>query len=169
MVKPLLNAIIFGNALKKCLNDNTNKRNLIVKNHTVLTIKDQCELLGISRSNYYYKKTNKKRFSKEEEKAMKIIDETHLKHPSYGARSHKHNLKRRGIKLTRYKVKNLMEHMRIYSTAPQPKTSIPNKKAKCAPYLLRGMYISHPNHVWSTDITYIPLGHSHVYLSAVID
>ena len=135
----------------------------------MLTIKDQCKLLGISRTNYYYKKADKKRFSEEEEKAMQIIDKTHLKHPSYGARKHKHNLKRHGIKISRHKVKKLMDHMHIYSTAPQPKTSIPNKKAKCAPYLLRGMYICHPNQVWSTDITYIPLGQSHVYLSAVID
>ena len=155
--------------MKKCLNGNIDKRSLIIEEHTALTKKDQCKLLEISRSSYYYKKADKKEFSEEEEEAMKIIDKTHLKHPSYGARKHKQNLKREGIDFTRHKVKKLMNHMHIYSIAPQPKTSTPNKKAKCAPYLLRGMYISHPNQVWSTDITYIPLGRGHVYLSAVID
>ena len=37
------------------------------------------------------------------------------------------------------------------------------------PYLLRNLEITRPNQVWCTDITYIPLGGSHVYLTAVMD
>lgn len=71
---------------------------------------------------------------------------------------------------SRRHVRALMEHMGIRSTAPQPKTSAPAKHRPRFPYLLRGgKRIMFPNQVWSTDITYVPLGRGHVYLSAVID
>lgn len=148
-----------------------NKKELVDNNNKYLSIKEQCRLLDYSRSNFYYKNknTNKKEFTDEEEKAMKIIDKDHTEFPCYGARSHREALKKHNIFLSRHKVKKLMNHMHIYSLAPQPKTSIPNKKAKCAPYLLSGLPIRYPNQVWATDITYIPLNKGHVYLSVVID
>lgn len=155
--------------MRKYLEKSQIIKQLISNQNSKLSIKKQCSLLGIARSSFYHKSKTKQLFTKEEEKAMKIIDKTHLKHLSYGARSHKHNLMRFGINMSRYRVKKLMEHLRIKSCAPQPKTSIPNKKAKCAPYLLRGLPIRHPNQVWATDITYISLGKRHVYLSAIID
>ena len=37
------------------------------------------------------------------------------------------------------------------------------------PYLLNGLYITHANQVWCTDITYIPMRHGFMYLTAIID
>jgi putative transposase len=54
-------------------------------------------------------------------------------------------------------------------TAPGPNTSRPQPQHKVYPYLLRGVAVTRPNQVWSTDITYIRLAHGFVYLVAVID
>lgn len=44
-----------------------------------------------------------------------------------------------------------------------------NPEHKKFPYLLRDVSIEYPNQVWSTDITYIKLKHSFIYLMAIID
>ncbi|WP_341756625.1 MULTISPECIES: transposase [unclassified Candidatus Tisiphia] len=55
--------------------------NMIEPNHNKLTIIQQCKLLGISRSSYYYQPTG---ISEQELKIMAIIDETYTMHPYYG-------------------------------------------------------------------------------------
>ncbi len=100
---------------------------------------------------------------------MLIMDKAHTQNSSYGARMHMKNLARYGIHLGRHKVRKLMLYMGLRSTAPQPKTSTKAKDHPKISYLLHGKIITFPNQVWSTDITYIPLGRGHVYLSAIID
>ena len=144
------------------------KKSLVDRENPDITVKRQCELLGIPRSSFYAKR-KPEGFTEEEERAMKIMDEAHTENSYYGARSHMKNLAKHGIEFGRHHVARLMEHMGIRSTAPQPKTSTPAKKHPKIPYLLRGLPIRHPNQVWATDITYVPLGRGHVYLSAIID
>ena len=60
----------------------------------------------------------------------------------------------------------LMGLMPIYQ---QPRTSIPAKRHKLYPYLLRGVPIDRPNQVWCADITYIPLAKGFLYLVAIIE
>ena len=43
------------------------------------------------------------------------------------------------------------------------------QQAKVCPYLLRNAVIDAPNQAWSIDITYIPIRHGFLYLTAVID
>ena len=62
-----------------------------------------------------------------------------------------------------------MRQMGIESIYPKPRLSTPGKGHKTYPYLLRNLEIDRSNQVWSTHITYIPLGDSHVYLTAVMD
>ena len=89
---------------------------------------------------------------------------------SYGARKISKELKRRNIcDFGRTHTKRLMDIMGIYPIYPKPKTSTPAKYHKKFPYLLRGKTIRFPNQVWATDITFLPLGHGHVYLSCIID
>ena len=134
-----------------------------------LSIKRQRELIGLPRSSYYAPRQDKPELTEEEERAMAIIDGAHADNPYYGARSHMSNLAKRGIHMGRHHVARLMAAMGIRSTAPQPKTSENKREHPRFPYLLRGLAICRPNQVWSTDITYVPLGRGHVYLSAVID
>lgn len=105
-----------------------------------ITVKRQCELLGIPRSSYYAER-KPQGFTEEEERAMKIMDAAHVENSYYGSRSHMKNLAKSGIRFGRHHVARLMEHMGIRSTAPQPKTSTPAKNHPKIPYLLRGLPI----------------------------
>ena len=164
-----MNAIIFNGALERSSMSLDFRKSLVSRDNPDLTVKRQCELVGLPRSSYYAPEPKGGAFTEEEERAMRIMDEAHAENSYYGARSHMKNLERHGIRFGRHHVKRLMEHMGIRSTAPQPKTSAPAKHHPKIPYLLRGYPVRFPNQVWSCDIAYIPIGRAHVYLSAIID
>jgi len=62
-----------------------------------------------------------------------------------------------------------MDEMGIYAVYPKPNLSKSNRSHPKFPYLLRNMNIFLPNQVWAIDITYIKMGKSHMYLTAIID
>jgi len=59
--------------------------------------------------------------------------------------------------------------MGLEAIGPKPNTSKPAPGHKVYPYLLRGLEITQSNHVWATDITYVPMAQGFMYLMAVID
>lgn len=71
--------------------------------------------------------------------------------------------------VNRKRIQNLMRKMGIAAIYPKPNLSKPSTEHKKYPYLLRGVAITRPNQVWSTDITYIRLQRGFIYLTAVID
>ena len=145
------------------------RKQLVDRESGGLTVSRQCELLGLPRPSYYAPGKKPEGFTEEEERAMAIVGGAHAENSYYGARSHREHLARNGIKFGRHHVAQLMGHMGLRSTAPQPRTSEPAEHHPKIPYLLRGKIVRFPNQVWSTDITYLPLGRGHVYLSAIID
>jgi len=74
-----------------------------------------------------------------------------------------------GYSINRKRVQRLMRVLGLAGMAPGPHTSKPHPENKVYPYLLRGLSVTRPNHVWSADITYIRLLHGFVYLIAIID
>jgi putative transposase len=62
-----------------------------------------------------------------------------------------------------------MQVLHLVATYPKPRTTIACREHKKFPYLLRDVVPSYPNHIWSTDITYIGLSLGFVYLTAIID
>jgi putative transposase len=62
-----------------------------------------------------------------------------------------------------------MKNMGLEGLAPKPRTTIPSKENRVYPYLLRGLVIAKPDHVWCSDITYIPMRQGYLYLCAVMD
>lgn len=100
---------------------------------------------------------------------MAIIDEVHTELPATGARKMAAECRRRGVPATRYSAGAAMAEMGIRPFYPKPSTSAPAKRARKFPYLLRGLDIARPNQVWATDITYVRMGRTHMYLSVVID
>ena len=98
-----------------------------------------------------------------------MIDEKYLERPFYGSRKMTQWLCREGHAVNRKRVQRLMQLMGLEAIYRKPRTTIPNAENKVYPYLLRGVPITHCNHVWSTDITYIPMRHGFMYLVAVID
>jgi len=100
---------------------------------------------------------------------MNIIDRLHLKHPFAGSRMLCDLLFRRGHVANRKRIVRLMRLMGLEAMYPKQNLSKPHPGHRVFPYLLRGVDIVRPNHVWSIDITYIPLSGGFLYLVAIID
>ena len=98
-----------------------------------------------------------------------LIDEEFTRHPFYGTRRMVIFLQNVGHTLNRKRVQRLMRQMGLAGMAPGPNTSRPHPEHKIYPYRLRGVAVTRPNQVWSTDITYIRLTHGFAYLVAIID
>lgn len=131
-----------------------------------LSVRRQCELLRVPRSGLYH---DVKPTGEEDLALMRQVDELHLKFPFYGSRKLLHELRRKGHVVNRKRVQRLMRVMGLESMAPKPKTSAPGPEHAVYPYLLRKLTISRANHVWASDITYIPMRSGFVYLVAIID
>lgn len=95
---------------------------------------------------------------------MRRIDELFTRCPFFGSRKLAHELG-----FNRKRIQRLMHVMGIEAIYRKPRTTRSASGHKIYPYLLRNVPITHPNHVWSTDITYIPMRHGYLYLVAVID
>ncbi len=78
-------------------------------------------------------------------------------------------LNKEGRGVNRKRVQRLMRVMGIEALVPRPGTSKPAPGHKIYPYLLRGLAIAEPNHVWAADITYVPMACGFLYLVAIID
>jgi putative transposase len=131
-----------------------------------VSVRRQCEILGVSRSSVYYEPVQP---DGEELELMRRIDEIHLEYPFYGSRTIARELRGKGYRANRKRVQRLMRLMGLESVAPKPNTSKPNEEHPVYPYLLRGLTINRPNQVWAADITYIPLARGFAYLVAVMD
>ena len=130
------------------------------------SISCQCQLLGLNRSSFYYQPRPVKHDDLE---LMRLIDEQYLKTPTYGSRSMARHLRRQGRKVNRKRIQRLMRLMGIEAIYPKPHTSRPFPEHKIYPYLLRNVEIDHVNHVWASDISYVPLDRGFMYLVVVMD
>lgn len=131
-----------------------------------LSVRRQCELLNLARSGVY---RSEPATSSDDLAMMRRIDELHLKWPFYGSRRMMFELNQAGYGINRKRVQRLMRVMRIEALVPRPGTSKAAPGHKIYPYLLRGISITEPNHVWASDITYIPMTQGFLYLVAIID
>ncbi|MFC0613614.1 IS3 family transposase, partial [Scopulibacillus daqui] len=131
-----------------------------------LPITQQADLLSLNRSSLYYKPVDP---SPEELTIKHRIDEIYTKYPFYGSRRMTIQLNREGVNINRKAVQRHMREMGIQGISPGPNLSKRNLQHRIYPYLLRGVTISHPNHVWGIDITYIRMQKGWMYLVAVID
>ncbi len=142
------------------------KRALIEPEHAELSIAQQCKLLGLARSSYYYEPVPQ---SEENLQLMRMLDEQYTRTPFYGTRKMAAWLDTQGYPVERKRVRRLLHLMGLEAIYPKPHTSLPGAPAQRYPYLLRGMSIERCNQVWSCDITYIRLQRGFIYLMAVID
>jgi len=126
-----------------------------------LSVRRQCELLGLPRSSWYYELG---RETMANLALMRSIDEQYLQTPFYGSRRMAVELE-----INRKHAQRLMRVMGLEAIYPRPRTTQRDLQHRIYPYLLRNVVIERPDHVWSTDITYVPLATGYVYLTAVID
>jgi len=131
-----------------------------------LTITQQARLVGLSRSSVYYKAQP---VSPRDITIMNLIDRLHTDWPFAGARMLRDMLRRDGHHIGRRHVATLMRRMGIEALYCKKNTSRRNPEHQVYPYLLRGLTIERPNHVWCTDISYIPMSRGFLYLCAVLD
>lgn len=139
---------------------------MIHRNHPEISVRRQCELVGLNRSSLYYEPAQESEYNL---LLMRLIDEQYTKTPFYGWRRMQVILKRQGHDVNHKRVRRLMQKMGLQAIYPKAKTTVLSGEHKIYPYLLRGVNIIHVNQVWSTDITYIPIRNGFMYLVAVID
>ena len=153
--------------LKK-LSDLTTRVNLVRNLSTTkeLPVSTGAKLLGINRTSVYYEVLP---VSQEELECKSVIDHLHTDNPTWGARQMSAQLKLRGYQVGRRKAGRYMREMDITPIYPKMNLSKRMKQAKVCPYLLRNAVIDRPNQAWSIDITYIPMKHGFLYLTAIID
>jgi putative transposase len=141
-------------------------RPLVEPGHPQLSVRRQCELLGLSRSSLYYEPVGE---TAEDLRLMRLLDEEYTRHPFYGSRRMTAWLVRQGEAVNRKRVRRLMGLMGLEAIYPKPRLSAPGSGHRVYPYLLRDVKIGRPDQVWSADITYVPLASGFMYLAATID
>jgi len=142
------------------------RRQYIEPTHPTLSIRRQCELVGLNRSTWYYQPVPE---SEENLRVMRLIDEQYLRTPFYGWPRMTVHLRGLGEVVNHKRVQRLMQKMGLQAVYPKPRTTISAPGHQVYPYLLRGLAITRPNQVWSADITYIPMHRGFLYLMAIID
>jgi putative transposase len=142
------------------------KRGWIEPDHPEVPIGRQCELLGLSRSSYYYQSQGER---PENIRLMHQIDRLFTAYPFYGVEKMTAHLCRQGSQVNVKRVRRLMRKMGLEAVYPKPKLSQRHPEHQVYPYLLRDLAITRPNQVWCTDITYIRLVSGFVYLVAIMD
>ncbi len=139
---------------------------MIEREYQEIPIYRQCELLGISKSAYYYKEAGENPLNLH---LMNLIDEQYTKAPFYGVEKMTEWLKRQGYRVNCKRIRRLMRKMGLEAVYPGPRLSMSNKEHKKYPYLLKDLQINRPDQVWCTDITYIRMKHGFIYLIAIMD
>jgi putative transposase len=142
------------------------RRPLIEVGHPELSIRRQCELLGLNRSSLYYEPAGE---SSEDFRLMRLIDEQYTARPFYGSRRMTAWLTQQGEPVNRKRVQRLMRLMGLEAIYPKPRLSLAGRGHRIYPSLLRGVTIERPDQVWSADITYVPMPSGFMYLAATID
>ena len=134
--------------------------------HPKLSVREQCVILKLPRSRYYYQPLGESPMNL---KLMELIDQQYLKMPFYGVLRMTEYLRKQGFMVNPKRVRRLMRLMCLEAIYPKPSLSKRNKAHSIYPYLLSGLEITHSNEVWSSDITYIPMKHGFMYLTVVMD
>ena len=138
----------------------------MVERGVELSLARQCELLGVGRASLYREPAGE---SESSLALMRRVDELYMDFPFYGSRQMARHLRREGTVAGRHRVRRLMRLMGLEAVCPKPRTSEPHPEHKVYPYLLRGVAVERPDHVWCADITYVPVRGGFLYLVAVMD
>lgn len=139
---------------------------MIETEHLEIPVYRQCQLLGLSRSGYYYQPQGESSLN---EHLMNLIDQQYTKMPFYGVEKMTEWLKRQGFTVNPKRIRRLMRLMALETVYPKPWLSKPAEGHKKYPYLLRDLSIERPDQVWCADITYIRMLRGFLYLVAVMD
>jgi putative transposase len=144
------------------------KRSVVEPMHTRISLRRQCELLGLGRSSRYYRSQADEGYN---EQLMRLMDEQYLRTPFYGVPRMTEWLHRQGHAVNEKRVRRLLRLMGLEAIYPRRKQGLSqaDREHKVYPYLLRGLEITRPNQVWAADITYLRMARGWLYLMAILD
>lgn len=137
-----------------------------IAEHEKISIRRQCELLEVNRSNMYYKPVPE---SEENLAMMRLMDEYFMDHPTYGVLQMQDFLFLLGFVINHKRVRRLLRLMGLMAIYPKRNLSKLGLAKFIKPYLLKGLDINRPNQAWCVDITYIPMAKGFMYLTAIMD
>lgn len=143
----------------------THKRQAVA-GHDQGSITARCRAIDLARSSFYYQPKGESGLNLE---LMRLMDQEFTTHCFHGVLGMRDFLRQQGYWVNEKRVRRLMRLMGLEAVAPKPGLSNPAPGHKVFPYLLRGVEITGPDHVWSTDITYIAMPKGFMYLTAVMD
>lgn len=135
------------------------------RKESTLSIRQQCEILGVSRSSFYYEP--------EPPKDQHIVDAIYKiwdDDQSKGYRMITHDLRMYyKLQINDKRVRRIMRKLGIKGIIPKRNLSKNKKPLYKYPYLLKNLFINRANMAWSTDISYVKLPSGYMYLIAIID
>ena len=139
-----------------------------MSSHEPLPLTRHCALTGVTRSSP--SAPHPAATLDEQEWTLRgLIDAEYPRHPFYGSRTIRQYLRGVGHQINRKRVPRLMGVLGFAGMALGPNTSRPHPQHTVHLSLLRGVLVTRPNQVWSTDMTYIRLARGFMYLVAVLD
>lgn len=139
---------------------------MIETSHPNLSIRRQCDLLGLNRATFYHQPAGETALNLA---LMRVLDEQYTRTPFYGYRKMTARLQQLGYRVNHKRVARLLGKMGLQAIYPRPRTSSADQQHRKYPYLLRGLTLTQPNQVWSADITYVPMVQGFMYLVAIMD
>jgi putative transposase len=134
--------------------------------HQFISVRRQCQLLGLSRSGLYYQPAGE---SPANLIFMRLLDEQYTRAPFYGVLRMTAWLSQQGYEVNAKRVRRLLRLMGLEAIYPKPHVSCAAAEQRVYPYLLKDVVIASADQVWSADITYIRLRQGFVYLVAIMD
>jgi len=139
---------------------------LYITDNKNISIRKQCNLLDVPRSNFYYEPIGESELNL---KVMRLMDEEFLDHPTHGVLQMQDFLVALGFIMNIKRVRRLLRKMGIMAIYPKRNLSKLGYAKYIRPYLIRGLKIERSNQLWEIDITYIPMAKGFMYLTAIID
>ena len=146
--------------------DTRERKALIDSDFIELDITEQCSLLGLPRSTFYYRPVSA---TEQDLAAMRTLDELYQEDPTRGTRRMSNELQKQGFDIGRDRTRRLMQRMRMKTIYCRPRTTVCDPAKYKFPYLLRNLEINRPNQVWALDISYIPMERGYMYLLVIMD
>lgn len=142
--------------------------------YDTIPVSRKAELLGVNRRSYYKWLQRPSPDVQRVQQEMKVRDELQkiaVEFPRYGYRRMTVELHNRGYLVNHKKVLRLMREDNLLCVKKhfKPLTTDSNHPHKVYPNLLRYKQLMHPDQGWASDITYIQLPDSFMYLAVILD
>lgn len=151
---------------KKLPSSTEAKRSLVELGQEAMSLRRQCDLLGLNRSSWYVQPGGESELNL---RLMWRLDEQYPLTPFFGWRRMTAWLQKQDYKVNGKRVRRLLALMGLQAIYPRPKTTQRDVSHRIYPYLLRNLAIERPNQVWCADITSVPMPHGFMYLVAIMD